>query len=350
MGGVAPADPRRPSDLSRARRPRAPALPLALLAPALGLLLAGCAGGDGGGGEDGPSASVSRGDGAEGTVPMLEKPAWAVGDAWTYDVNGEATTYVVASETDTDWILETDSAERAFADRREDISRLGPQRKSDLAGSQGETRVEFFRWPLLEGETWPTTWDGQAVTITVEAIDPVRGSGWADLTATDAEGRVVYRYSYSVDGRWFTDLRRYDPDGREAVALLLRSAVHDWTGTLVRWELQQPFGGSGNGSAPLAASGTFEVPAGATDLWLEYHFTCTGSGGFTVLVEPLNPGLADQRMEDSGPCVQVDWAGPVVDGPHPGTWAFFANAGAQTLQYSYALLVRTRIDVPFPAA
>ena len=62
--------------------------------------------------------------------------------------------------------MDTAAPDRAFQDAREDVSRLGPQRKSDLAGSQGDDRVQFFQWPLVDGKSWSTRWDHQPVTIT----------------------------------------------------------------------------------------------------------------------------------------------------------------------------------------
>lgn len=321
--------------------------PVALLAAALmaaTLALAGCAGSGapGGDGSGANGATVTQGDGAGLPPPSLQLPQWAVGDAWTYDFNGARTTYVITSETANDWIMETDSEERSFSDLREDVSRLGPQRKSDLAGSQDGDRVEFFRWPLTDGAQWSTTWDHQPVTIQALVL-PDR----ADLTATDAAGNLVYRYSYEPASRWFTSLVHYGPDGRELVSLTLTEARHAWSGTVVHWELLEVVQDEGSDGA--AAGGPFEVPAGATDIWADYHFTCSGGAGYLVAVEPLNPGLAGpQGKEHSGQCVQVDWTDPMVTGPHPGTWAFTIDMGGQTADYEYTLLVRTRVDVAFP--
>ena len=326
-------------------------LAMLVLAVTVASALAGCSGDDGSGGDAGAR------DGVQGlgvTRPdeptpgaAIEKPQWAVGDAWTYSFDGAETTYVVTSETATDWIMETDSAERAFADAREDISRLGPQRKADLAGSQGEDRVEFFRWPLEDGASWSTRWDGQPVTI--HALVGVMGD--AQLTATDEAGNVVYRYAYDAESRWFNRLDRFAPDGTQVVSLQLTKATRGWTGTVVHWTLVTVIEDAGpEGSPPPLAGGPFEVAAGTTDLWAEYHFTCTGAGGFSFVVEPANPGLGSQGRQDSGPCAQVDWAGTIVEGPHPGTWTFMVSAGGQTVAYEYALLTRTRQDVAFPPA
>ena len=331
------------------QRPRA-ALALVPLAT---LLLAGCAGGgggDGAAGNGGPKDGGPGGDGMAGAAG-LALPTWAVGDAWTYAFNGEPATYVVTGETSSDWVMETDSAERAFSDLRDDISRLGPQRKSDLAGSQGQDRVEFFRWPLEAGAAWTTRWDGLDVEVRVAEVTADRAVLEAYERAPDPpRDTPLYRYTYDAAAGWFGELHRFAPDGTEVVALLLTDAVHGWTGTVVRWQATTVLEESEAATpAPLARGGPFEVPAGTTDLWAEYHFTCTGTGGYSVVVEPANAGAGTQGMQDGGPCTQVDWVGPIVSGPQPGTWTFLVSAGGETVASHYALLLRTRQDVAFPA-
>lgn len=306
--------------------------------------LAGCSGGSGDGPGDHDSLTATD-DGATGPGESLTMPEWAVGDAWVYEFNGASTAYVITAETGSDWIIETDSAERSFSDAREDISRLGPQRKSDLAGSQGEDRVEFFRWPLEEGKTWSTRWDHLDVRIRVmEVID-----GVATIEANLAsDGSLAYRYTYVAEDRWFGDLRHFAPDGTELVHLTLTEAVRSWTGTLVRWDLVVVNETEGSDGAFLA--GPVQVPEGTTDIWAEYEFTCTGAAGYVVALEPANPGLAGQQgFRESGPCVHVDESKVLVAGPHLGTWALTLDVGGETADFAYAILLRTRIDVTFPA-
>lgn len=305
--------------------------------------VAGCSG-DGAGPADPGDAAGKPGGPARGSS-SLEAPAWAIGDAWTYDFEGTAATYVVTSETATDWILETDSEERAFADLRDDVSRLGPQRKSDLAGSQGDDRVEFFRWPLEANRTWTTRWDQQEVRIRILEV----ADGRASLEARRVEGAgdLAYLYTYDAEARWFLDLQRF-ASNESMVHLRLTQAVHNWTGQVVHWTVGEVIADSGSDGATV--TGPFEVPAGATDLWTDYHFTCTGAGGYLVALEPANAGLAAQEGdEDSGPCAQVDWTGPAVVAPTAGQWLFTIDVGGQTADYDFTVLVRTRTDVPFPS-
>ncbi len=290
------------------------------------------------GGPEGPADEAAQSG-------SLAVPTWAIGDAWTYDFEGAAATYVVTSETATDWIMETDSEERSFADLRDDVSRLGPQRKSDLAGSQGEDRVEFFRWPLEANKTWRTRWDQQEVAVTVLGV----ADGKASLQARQVEGAgdLAYLYTYDSKVRWFSDLQRFGSD-ESLVTLRLTQAVSNWTGLVVHWTLDEVIADDGSDGASVA--GPFEVPAGATDVWTDYHFTCTGAGGYLVAFEPANAGFAAQEGdEDSGPCAQVDWTGPVIVAPTAGQWVFAIDVGGQTVAYDFTVLVRTRMDMPFPA-
>lgn len=273
----------------------------------------------------------------------LPLPTWAVGDAWTYRFNGEDATYVVTSDAGSDWIVETDSAERSFADLRHDISRLGPQRKSDLAGSQGDDRVEFFRWPLRAGMSWGTRWDGQGVTITTQAAGDL-----VALEAHDANGTLVYRYSYDPAVGWFRELHHLNPDGSELVGLVLTAAAHNWTGNVVRWSLESVHEAQGSGGVNVA--GPFQVAAGTTDIWASYEFTCTGTAGWSVLVQPANQGLAAQQGAfEGGPCSHVESAGVIQEAPQDGEWAFAISAGGETADFDYAILLRTRQDVPVGA-
>jgi hypothetical protein len=295
--------------------------------------------------DGGEGAALPDGEGPAGR--SLLKPAWAVGDAWVYELGGVATTYVITSETATDWIMETDSPERSFADARQDISRLGPQRKSDLAGSQGGDRVEFFRWPLEAGKAWSTRWDH--LDVDVRVVDLV--DGVATLEATLAsDGSLAYRYTYSAGDRWFGDLRHFAPDGKELVHLVLKEARHGWSGTVVRWELIELNASKGSNGATVL--GPLDFPLQMTDLWGEYHFTCTGAGGYTVGFEAVT-GLAfqptPQEYRDSGPCVQVDVAKVLVEAPISGKWLFTLGVGGQTADFDYAFLLRKRTDVTFPA-
>lgn len=167
-------------------------------------------GGSGSGGTGGPAPPVT-GDAADGLAP----PAWQVGLWWRWRVTGddidEVRTDVVVEDAGDDWVVRTDSEQATFFDARFDISTLGPQRKSDRAGSQGADRVEFFDWPLEEGKSWTTTWDDRERTITVESVAADRSS--FDLVARGPDGDVEVEYTFEPSARWFTHLLYHNDDG-----------------------------------------------------------------------------------------------------------------------------------------
>ncbi|MEK6976426.1 MAG: hypothetical protein AABY18_08815 [Candidatus Thermoplasmatota archaeon] len=316
---------------------------LTLLATAV--LVAGCSGGAGNGDAAPESGSDDVLDGG------LTLPTWAVRDWWQYGIEAGAgeesppTTYVVTADAGADWFIDTDSEERAFQDARDDISRLGPQRKSDLAGSQGDDRVEFFRWPLRAGANWTTRWDHQPVDIAVASVDGSR----ATLTARNAT-QVVYTYTYDADVRWFRQLDRHGPDGGVAFSLMLLDHGVNWTGTAVRWELETlaTDGTAGNaGPGALQIIPGLSVSAGTTDLWLAYGIPCS-QGAFSVtLRSDADPGQGGYDV--TGQCAgSIAFSEVAVQSPSPGTWTltfgFATTPGDGPMEYE--LLARTRVDVP----
>jgi len=308
-----------------------------LAALGLSLLLAGCSGGKTAGGSA-PGGMAAAGPAAgNATLPL---PAWAVGDAWTYTFNGAPTSYIVSGQTATDWVMDTDSDERAFADAQDDVSRLGPQRKADLAGSQGDERVEFFHWPLAAGATWAARWDHADVRITVLGID----GGVAHLQAVPAAGgKPVYDYTYDAKAGWFGELHHYDGNGTELVGLKLTEAKHGWTGKVLRYGLKSLYSRQGNDSAADAAQ--LQPDATATDLWFSYTLACTGAAGFTIA---LTDSMGDADLAE-GPCAAVTHQAPRT-GQMDQPWRLVYSLGGQTASYSITVLQRTRTEVQVPSA
>jgi hypothetical protein len=316
------------------------------------LALAGCTG---------PSTSSSPGAGAtaaagagDASAASLPMPAWAVRDAWTYRSGDATVTYVVTADQGGDWFMETDSPERAFANLRDDVSRLGPQRKSDLAGSQGSDRVEFFQWPLTDGKTWTTLWDHQPVAITAHVA-----AGVATLEAKDRNGTMVYHYTYDPAVRWFKELHHYGADGKEVIGFTLVEAKHGWTGKVARWALQEVTHAHGDLASGPDSAVTFDVPLTATDVWAKLDFTCaSGSvlGGvdpFPVVTSVL--GVEPRGIGDGGLPCPVDAhhegsAGAPKAPPQGGsseTWSWAVVAPAGTVgTYNLEVLVRTLTMAP----
>src|SRR5437868_1566344 len=96
------------------------------------LLLSGCAG-------SGPTSSTTT----AATAPAatgLAVPVLHVGDWWNFTSPTGALSYVVSGESATEYTFDTDSSSLAFFNAQSDVSTLGPIRKADLAGSQGDGR------------------------------------------------------------------------------------------------------------------------------------------------------------------------------------------------------------------
>lgn len=321
--------------------PRAPLL--AAVALVAVVALAGCSGAGEAGGPR-PGADVSAGDPEGARSGLLSAPAWAVGDWWTYGIAGSGvdpgapTTYVVTADLGTDWRMDTDSDERAFQDARDDISRLGAQRKSDLAGSQGSDRVQFFRFPIEANATWATRWDGQEVTIRVEGVD----AEGARFTARNAT-HLVYTYTYDAASAWFGSLGRHALDGSVAFSLQLLDSGHAWSGEAVRYELRELYAGGADATILV------DVTDGATDLWLEYAARCTGgAGGYTVVVKPADGTDPAAGHTASQQCTDNAFSGVVAEQPPAGNWLVSFTGGGQpdAAVFAMTFLQRTRTTVP----
>jgi hypothetical protein len=327
--------------------------PLAVRCAALllaALPLAGCSG-------DAPADDPVLGPDGEPVEGGVDLPQWAVGDWWSYGIEAGAggesapTTYVVTADQGADWWMDTDSPERAFQDARDDNSRLGAQRKSDLAGSQGSDRVQFFQWPLEANATWTTRWDRQDATIRVEAVDD-RG---ATLSAHNATHRM-YTYRYDAAAGWFQRLDRHGPDGAVAFTLLLLDHGTSWKGTAVRWTLQELLKedmAPGTVNLGLNAFPRNEVPPGTTDLWLAYAIPCEGQGGgYTIALKPEDPSTGEEGYDASGQCQgEVGFAGVAVEAPVAPTWTLAMTFGSAPTPdgLSFELLARTLVETPVGA-
>lgn len=318
---------------------------------ALAVLLAGCSGA-GPGGQGGDAGTGPAGDeGGEG----LQVPGWMLGDWWAYGVEagpgGESapTTYVITEDLGDDWWMATDSPERAFQDARDDISRLGRQRKADLAGSQGLDRVEFFQWPLTVGSTWSTKWDDQPVTVTVDEVTP-QG---ARLTARNGTA-VAYTYTYDAAARWFGELNRHGPDGQVAFTLRLLDHGAQWKGTAVAWELTELLARHQAPASPnfgLNGYPRLQVPQGTHDLWMTYRLPCDGQGGgYTLRLDPEDLQAGDAGYQDSGPCDgPVTFTGVVVEAPASATWTLALTYGSSPTPdgLDLELVARRLVETPY---
>lgn len=324
----------RPPGWPRVRPPRV----LALAALALLVATAGCTGGGDPDDTQDPGPPEADGEPANGTA--LEAPSWSLGDSWTYrGADGDELTWAVTGDAGSDWIVDTTDRELAFFDARDDVSWLGEVRKDDLAGSQDGDRVRFFEWPLEPGKTWTTPWDGVQREVTVDRVE----DGTAHLTARQ-DGRVAVEYTYNADVGNAGRFTFYDENGTTLYDLELVDSGSEIGEPAVRWSLRTGVDLEGSfGTEPASEGIEFEVPEGATDLWLDLRIDCP-SGTYDFGFGGNETGY---RNQDACPA-EVDETGPVAEDPSPGSYegGFAASSPGGEGSYRALLLVRTLEEVP----
>lgn len=304
--------------------------------------LAGCVGGDGGadGEASGPMEAEGPGTGDVDAVDGLQAPSWSIGDYWTFSTSqGRQDTWVVTGEDGADWIVDTTSRETAFFDARSDISFLGPIRKADLAGSQNDTRVEFYDWPLEEGKTWTTTWDQVEREITVEQVDETS----AELVARQ-DGRVAVEYTYDAEAGHFGAFTFLDANGTETFAAELEDAGANRTEPAVRWELETIEDRAESfGAEPRSWGGSFTVPENTTDIWLGFTVDCP-SGAYSFGISRQETG---EGYEETAQCPSDSFVEEVIAEEPEGTWNYGMTAISpeEDGHYEVTILLRDLVEV-----
>lgn len=291
---------------------------------------------------------------------MATPPTLHVGQWWTYTTTGgragdPTMTIVVSGETGTDYTMDTKDPNLAWADHQQDISYLGPQRKADLAGSQGSDRVQFFQWPLADGKTWTTMWDHETKTILVKAL----GAGKFDLTATNSSG-VYAHYGYDEAVGWFNALHFVAPDGSPKFSATLQSHGGNFTEDLVRWDADVVVDTQGDLSQVTPGTITYDVPTTATDVWVDVEIVCTqgfaGAGTAPFPFVGTLVGTDDRGAGNPGSQCPYDEAfhgvagavGAATPGASGETWGYDLIGGPATVgTYDFAIYIRTA--APFKA-
>ncbi|MEK6976425.1 MAG: hypothetical protein AABY18_08810 [Candidatus Thermoplasmatota archaeon] len=267
-------------------------------------------------------------------------PTWEAGQWWTLasDQASGPFTHVVSGEAGTDWIVDTDSADIAFFDARFDISFLGPVRKSDLAGSQGSERVEFFQFPLNAGKNWTTTWDGFTIKINVTSV----AAGKAQLEARHANGTLYASYSYEANLGYFRDYSFYGPDGTTvAFAAKVTSSGKAFAGDLVRWTLEPAYEFHG---PMVQAAQNFDVSPGLTDVWASVAVDCP-AGAITLNFGPFTGPAQERGFSANGPCPMAFAETLTISAPvQQESWGVEQTSvpGATTAQLDLVILLRTQ--------
>ena len=326
------------------------ALLLALLA--LAAPFAGCLGGDEAPTAEraGPAADVvaptlaTGGDGASADVPT-----WSVGDAWSIVPQGDAqdapSVLVVTAAGPDGYTVSTTSEGTAGYDALHDVSYLGRIRASDLAGSQEGQPVQFFSFPLADGKTWQTTWDGRAITLTATFVPALTTSAGIHegFAIEGRDGDQVYvKYDYVPTLKWWSHLSFASGYGFKV------ERVHaGWTGAYLQAEAKTLL--DKTTPAPVASPfvETFVVDEGAAFVSVSLTGAASASARLLVLLDP------EGQLHPTSGATGAAGAGP-VDGeerlpPTPGEWRLAAPV-AHHPDGSFHLLVRqvTLVPVSFP--
>lgn len=304
----------------------APVLVPAVVLLAVAVALAGCVGGEV---EPTGDQLPDRRDGGANPQPSgdanaiargFEPPVWQVGDFWTYQMTGPGVdrtrTDVVVADEGSDWVVRSDDAQVTFFDARDDISTLGPQRKADLAGSQGSDRVEFLDWPLEMDKGWTTTWDDVERHIQVVGVADDRSS--FELVAHGPDGDVQVEYTYEPAAKWFTRLVFHDVDGETfELSLTERGTGYDGTYLTVDYDtvLDVSATGPDGNYAPVT------VGEGADDFFYEASYG-SGSSGALGFGWARDDVQWDPTVMESCPCPRSSVEGTVAAQAGDWAWAY----------------------------
>lgn len=294
-----------------------------IIAAWLGLALAGCIGA-------GDPLQVGVVDGNDSTFVVesvavnltelaaagLPVPEWRVGDAWTveqYGPSGDSSCQLVVTAADSNYMLRPTCETLAQADAAFDMSYVGPIGRDHLSGAQQGTPVRFFDFPLTDGKTWTTKWDGIDVTLTATFVASLAapGAGSAPgfaIVGTTADGETYVTYDYAPALKWWTAI-----DFAEGYGTRVTKFEEGWTGTYKTATTNLAYESPGNG---LLVPATFGVSEGQTSLLLILSGRLGGHSFAVNLVDP-DGTTQYQRVENAGeggffevvtlPAIPGDW-------------------------------------------
>lgn len=142
-------------------------------------------------------------------------PEWRVGDAWRVQFDdGQPICWLVVVEATAEGYEQgvwcpTDEAELIAAQLAAfELAYVG-RFTASLEGRAAEDAFRFYDWPLEDGKTWSTTWEGQEVKVVAEAA---RGDRWI-FTATYVESEETLAvYDYDPELAWWSVIE-FPPSG-----------------------------------------------------------------------------------------------------------------------------------------
>lgn len=273
---------------------------------------------------------------------VINAPQWEIGDWWTWSsMEGTMRTHAVSGESAGDWVVDTDDADFAFFNARSDISMMGKIRKSDLAGSQGADRVEFFRFPMQAHMNWTTTWDGAMTHIHVAEV----ADGVASIEAARHDGTNYADYTYDSKTENFGAVAFYNADGTEiAYESRVTASGSKFTGALVRWDLDVVV--DLHGAIPTNQALQYTVPATVTDVYIAGSVDCVNGAIFVATGPPQGPAQ-ERGYSVVGNCPLQDQDEYVasVAPAQDETWGLIATSAPTTAgTLDLTVWLRTRLE------
>ncbi|HUR69637.1 MAG TPA: hypothetical protein VM370_10355 [Candidatus Thermoplasmatota archaeon] len=207
-------------------------------------------------GTEGPSegAPVAAASG-DAPASAAEAPTWALGDAWlitTSDGGGASSqsALVVTGVSADTYTVSTTSEELAGYDAMFDVSYVGPIRARDLAGAQDGRPIQYYDFPLADGKTWTTTWDGRDV-----ALKASRTANGFDILGT-VDGSPYVSYDLAPELKWFSHM-----DFAAGYGLRVDRFTPGWTGEVLKATANVIYEGSSAAPVLSPAAGSFVVDA-----------------------------------------------------------------------------------------
>ena len=183
-------------------------------------------------------------------------PVWLLGDAWavsTFGVGDEERAFLVVTDVASDsYTLSTTSESMAGFDAMFDVSYVGKIRASDLAGQQQGQPVKYFDFPLAEGKTWTTTWDGLEVALTATAA----GTGFAVVGTVDGEPYVTYDYKPEL--KWWSRIEFV----QDEYGMAVDRYEPGWTGEVLSATAEVVYEAAPTAPTATQGTGTFTIAEG----------------------------------------------------------------------------------------
>lgn len=282
------------------------------------------------------------GDPAAGVPPhpaavaaLYVPPVWQLSQWWEYAQSSTGSppgpvTLVVTKAGLANYTVDTTDESTAIRDAEDDVSYVGSIGKAALSGRQNGTKVEFFRFPLVQGEAWRTLWDDKTYDVRVVAV----GDKMANLEATE-NGTLRVRYSYDASAGFFGELTFLDAQGGPAYQLRLHSFGSGFQGKIVRASSYKLLDDNVRGTE-FSING-FQVEEGMSQLVVAYSFSCAAPGAWLLSFWAFYP---EDSLKDAAACPGKTVVTTVLENPRPDS--YFGGISTVGLDLEGWMLVRAR--------